>query len=84
MNLKHKNMLQAFIISAVLLFIGVLLLGVRIFFVKGGEFPNIHIGGNQALKNKGVHCATTQDREAQKKVKPLNNNDMMLEITKKL
>lgn len=77
-------MLEAFIISAVLLFVGVLLLGVRIFFVKGGEFPNIHIGGNQALKSKGVHCATTQDREAQKKVKPLNNNDMMMEITKKL
>jgi len=77
-------MLQAFIISAVLLFIGILLLGVRIFFVKGGEFPNIHIGGNQALKSKGVHCATTQDREAQKKIKSLNNNDIMLEITKKL
>ena len=77
-------MLEAFIISAVLLFVGVLLLGIRIFFVKGGEFPNIHIGGNQALKSKAVHCATTQDREAQKKVKPLNNNDMMLEITKKL
>ena len=77
-------MLEAFIISAVLLFVGVLLLGIRIFFVKGGEFPNIHIGGNQALKSKGVHCATTQDREAQKKVKQLNNNDMMLEITKKL
>ena len=77
-------MLEAFIISAVLLFVGILLLGVRIFFVKGGEFPNIHIGGNQALKSKGVHCATPQDREAQKKVKPLNNNDMMLEITKKL
>jgi len=77
-------MLQAFIISAILLIIGVLILGFRIFFIKGGEFPNIHIGGNQALKSKGVHCATTQDREAQKKVKPLSNEDMMLEITKKL
>ncbi len=77
-------MLQAFIISAILLIIGVLIMGFRIFFIKGGEFPNIHIGGNQALKNKGVHCATTQDREAQKKVKPLSNEDMMLEIIKKL
>ncbi len=77
-------MLQAFIISAILLIIGVLILGFRIFFIKGGEFPNIHIGGNQALKSKGVHCATTQDREAQKKVKPLSNEDMMLEIIKKL
>ncbi|MGB4414433.1 MAG: hypothetical protein WBI53_06060 [Paludibacter sp.] len=77
-------MLQAFIISAILLIIGVLIMGFRIFFIKGGEFPNIHIGGNQALKSKGVHCATTQDREAQKKVKPLSNEDMMQEIIKKL
>lgn len=77
-------MLQAFIISAILLIIGILIMGFRIFFIKGGEFPNIHIGGNQALKSKGVHCATTQDREAQKKVKPLSNEDMMQEIIKKL
>lgn len=43
-----------------------LLLGIRIFFVKNGEFPNGHIGGNKALKDKGVHCATTQDRLDQK------------------
>lgn len=62
-------MIQAFIISAILLFIAVLLLGVRVFFVKGGKFPNIHIGGNKALRDKGISCATSQDREAQKKKK---------------
>jgi hypothetical protein len=59
-------MLEAFIISAVLLVAGILLMGYRIFFIKGGSFPNIHIGGNKALKEKGIACATTQDREAQK------------------
>jgi hypothetical protein len=62
---KLKQMVEAFIISAILLFIGILLLGVRIFFVKGGVFPNIHIGGNKALKDKGIVCATSQDRDAQ-------------------
>ena len=77
-------MLAAFIISAILLIIGVLILGFRIFFIPNGEFPNIHIGGSQALKSKGVHCATTQDREAQKKnVKRYTNADMMEEISKK-
>jgi hypothetical protein len=34
--------------------------------------------------SKGVHCATTQDREAQKKnVKRYTNADMMEEISKK-
>ncbi|MBP1677807.1 MAG: hypothetical protein H6Q20_2366 [Bacteroidetes bacterium] len=77
-------MIEAFIISSILLIAGVLVLGFRIFFIKGGEFPNIHIGGNQALKSKGVHCATTQDREAQQKTKPYTNSSIMNEITKKL
>lgn len=57
-------MIEAFIISSLLLFIGILLFGIRVFFVKGGVFPNIHIGGNKALKDKGISCATSQDKEA--------------------
>jgi hypothetical protein len=74
-------MLYAILISAVLLFIAVLLLGVRIFFVKDGKFPNIHIGGNKALRDKGVGCATTQDRQAQQKKKRMNTSDIIKEIT---
>lgn len=73
-------MIQAFVVSAILLIIGVLILGFKIFFIKNGEFPNIHIGGNKGLKEKGVHCATTQDREAQKS-KSLSNKDLYNEIT---
>jgi len=40
----------------------VLLLGIRIFFVKNGKFPNTHIEGNKLLKDKGIHCANAQDR----------------------
>lgn len=58
-------MIQTFIVSAILLIFGILILGFRIFFIKGGNFPNIHIGGNEGLKKQGVPCATTQDREAQ-------------------
>ncbi|MDO9154748.1 MAG: hypothetical protein Q7U47_13770 [Paludibacter sp.] len=75
-------MFFAFIISAILLFVGVLLLGVRIFFVKGGKFPNIHIGGIKGLKDKGIACATSQDREARSKVKPLNISELIDQITK--
>jgi hypothetical protein len=58
-------MLEAFVVSAVLLFIGILLFGIRVFFIRGGVFPNIHIGGNKALKDKGIGCATSQDKDAQ-------------------
>ena len=35
----------------------VVLLGVRIFFVKGGKFPTTHVHGNRALADKGIRCA---------------------------
>lgn len=76
-------MIQAFLVSAVILFIGILLFGFRVFFMKKGEFPNIHIGGNKALKERGIACATSQDREEQKKRPTLNEqaseivNDMI-------
>jgi hypothetical protein len=41
--------------------IALLLLGIRVFFVKGGKFPNSHIEGNKALKDKGICCAARQD-----------------------
>lgn len=55
-----------YIASIIFVALVVVLLGLRIFFVKNGEFPNMHIGGSKALKDKGVHCATTQDRLEQK------------------
>lgn len=42
----------------------VLLLGIRIFFVKNGKFPNSHIEGNIALKNKGIKCASSQNKKS--------------------
>lgn len=48
------------LISIVLVGICVLLLGVRVFFVKGGKFPNTHIHGNRALRDKGITCASEE------------------------
>lgn len=44
-----------------------MLLGIRVFFLNR-KFPNIHIGGNKALKKRGIGCYSSQDREEQKKV----------------
>lgn len=49
-----------FILTAILVGLCVLLIGIRIFFVKGGKFPNTHIEGNEALKNKGIRCAHSE------------------------
>lgn len=38
------------------------LLGIKVFFFKGKNFPNTHIGGNPAMKKRGIVCAATLDR----------------------
>lgn len=71
-------MIEAFIISTILLLAGIFLLGYRVFFIKDGVFPNIHIGGNKALKDKGISCATTQDRDARTTSKATQMVDDMI------
>lgn len=45
------------LISILIVGIATLLLGVRVFFVKGGKFPNTHVHGNRALRDRGITCA---------------------------
>lgn len=33
-----------------------MLLGVKVFFVKGGRFPHTHIGGNPEMRKRGIKC----------------------------
>lgn len=55
------------ILSLILILISVLLLGINVFFSKKRKFPNTHVSGNKALRDKGIHCAATQDREERNK-----------------
>lgn len=57
-----------FLAVLALVAISFLLLGIKVFFTKGGRFPNTHIGASKAMKERGINCAQSQDREAQKKV----------------
>jgi hypothetical protein len=47
--------------------IAVLLLGIKIIVLKDGKFPNGHVSGNKALRDKGISCVQSQDKEARKK-----------------
>lgn len=57
-------MLDTILVTLLIVAICVLLLGVKVFFVKGEKFPNIHVSGNEALRKKGIDCVQSQDREA--------------------
>lgn len=64
-------MIKTLLIGILLLFIAVVLMGIRVFFTSKGEFPNTHIGGSRAMKERGIGCATSQDRDASKKESPV-------------
>ncbi len=40
----------------------VLLLSVRIIFKRGGRFSSQHISESKAMRERGITCATSQDR----------------------
>lgn len=54
-------MLETILISLVIVGIAVLLLGIRVFFVKGGKFPSMHISSNKNMQKKGITCAVSTD-----------------------
>ena len=69
-------MLKTILITIVIIAIVVLLLGFRVFFVKGGKFPSMHISSNVEMKRKGISCAISTDaRDRSRK----NLDDVMKE-----
>ncbi len=60
-------MLDTILITLLIVAICFALLAVKVLFVKGGTFPNGHVGGNKALHEKGIDCVQSQDREAQQR-----------------
>lgn len=60
-------MLHTILITLLIVAICVVLLGVKVFFVKGGRFPNSHVSGSKAMRDRGIGCVQSQDREARRK-----------------
>lgn len=61
---KSKKMVETILYSMLIIAIAVLLLCVRVLFVKGGKFHSMHVHDNAYLRKKGIHCVVDQDKEA--------------------
>ena len=59
-----KTTLLSLVVPLLILLIAVLAMAFRPLFLKK-KFPNTDIGVNKGLKQRGITCATSQDREAQ-------------------
>lgn len=64
-------MIKILALGIVILFIAILLMGIRVFFTKEGKFPSLHIGDSKAMQEKGIHCATSQDAEMSRRESPI-------------
>jgi len=61
---KLKNMVEIFLLSALIIAISVAFLCVKLLFKKDGSFSSQHIHDSEAMKKRGIHCVIEQDCEA--------------------
>lgn len=59
-------MLKGIIISAILLGVGVVGMCARIIIKKNGTFHSQDVGQSKAMRDRGVGCTRSQDRQAQR------------------
>ncbi|MDO5075087.1 MAG: hypothetical protein Q4D66_04320 [Bacteroidales bacterium] len=54
------------LLLATIIIVGLAMLLLSLGVLIKGKFANTHVSGNKALAQRGVRCATTQDREARR------------------
>lgn len=52
--------MKLLLLTFILIALAVLLLGVKVLFVKGGRFPSGHVSDSRALRSRGIGCAAHQ------------------------
>ena len=62
-------MIETLLISMLIIAIAMVLLLVRVLFVKQGEFKSQHIHDSEAMKERGIHCVIYMDREMREEKK---------------
>lgn len=54
--------MKLFVFSVLIIAIVLLLLSVRVIIIRNGKFPNLHIDGSNAMKDRNIHCAIKEDK----------------------
>lgn len=61
--------LKVLLIAIVLVGFAFVGFAVKVLFREKGRFPNIHIGGNKDMRERGITCAQTFDKIEQAKAR---------------
>lgn len=59
--------MKGILMAIIALFVAFVLLSVRVIFKRNGIFSSKHISQSKPLRDRGITCATSQDRQARKK-----------------
>ncbi len=63
--------LKLFFLVLILTTIALAGLGIGMLIRKKGKFPETHIGRNQQMKERGIHCANTTDALERRNYRPV-------------
>ncbi len=55
--------MKVFFLCIIIVALCVLLLGVKVFFVRGASFPSGHVHSSPALRRHGITCASANDND---------------------
>ena len=53
--------IELILLTAALLGIAILIMGIKVFFKKGAKFPETSIGKNKEMKKLGLKCAKHEE-----------------------
>ncbi|MGE4586437.1 MAG: hypothetical protein AB7D05_03755 [Mangrovibacterium sp.] len=71
--------LQLLLVAIVLMALAFAGLGIKVLLKKKGRFPNIHIGSNNAMRERGIICAQSFDKLEQARAgKEIRTGRLML------
>ena len=58
------EILKILLFTLLIITISIALLAIKIIIKKNGRFPNTHVGGNKAMRKRGIKCVQSQDKDA--------------------
>ncbi|MBR5150822.1 MAG: hypothetical protein IKU35_03300 [Bacteroidaceae bacterium] len=57
-------MIKVLLLTTLIVAICMVLMAITILLKKNGRFPNIHVGTNKHMRQRGIGCVETQDKQA--------------------
>lgn len=65
-------MLKLVLLTMLIIAFAIAFLSVNVLLKKNGRFPNTHVSGSQAMRDRGITCAQSQDFAQRHRYRPVS------------